>query len=232
VHWGWDSTRDTYLGVIRRGGDGKDIRWVKGPQTMCTHTMGCWTDGNKVFVDMDGGDANQFPFFPSPDPEDRFDPQKATGRVRRFSLDTSQRNPRAFDMQILYPQYSGGLSRQDDRYHTVPYRYGFLMGGGPEGRGWVRFDHQTGKADVFTPGPDASVSEMCFVPRRKGAAEGDGYLVGVCSRSRENGRSDLLIVDAQRMGEGPVATIRLPYRAAPQVHGFWVPGDQLPPAPA
>jgi carotenoid cleavage dioxygenase len=54
----------------------------------------------------------------------------------------------------------------------------------------------------------------------------------VCSRSRENGRSDLLIVDAQRMGEGPVATIRLPYRAAPQVHGFWVPGDQLPPAPA
>jgi carotenoid cleavage dioxygenase len=72
---------------------------------------------------------------------------------------------------------------------------------------------------------------MCFVPRRRGAAEGDGYLVGVCSRSRENGRSDLLIVDAQRMGEGPVATVRLPYRAAPQVHGFWVPGDQLPPAP-
>lgn len=231
VHWGWDSTKDTYLGVMRRGGDGKDIQWVKGPQTMCTHTMGCWSDGNKVFVDMDGGDGNQFPFFPSPNPEDRFDPAKATGRVRRFSLDTTRSNPRGFDMQILYPQFSGGLSRQDDRYHTVPYRYGFLMGGGPEGgRGWVRFDHQTGKADVFSPGPDASVSEMCFVPRRKGAPEGDGYLVGVCARSREN-RSDLLIVDAQRMSEGPVATIKLPYRAAPQVHGFWVPGDQLPAVP-
>jgi hypothetical protein len=23
--------------------------------------------------------------------------------------------------------------------------------------------------------------------------------------------------------------VKLPYRAAPQVHGFWVPGDQLPP---
>ena len=64
---------------MRRGGDGKDIQWLKGPQTMCTHTMGCWSDGEMVYVDMDGGDGNQFPFFPSPNPNDRFDPVKATG---------------------------------------------------------------------------------------------------------------------------------------------------------
>jgi carotenoid cleavage dioxygenase len=136
---------------------------------------------------------------------------------------------RSFDMQVMYPQYSGGLARQDDRYHTVPYRYGFLIGGGPGGGGWLRFDHQTSKVDVFNPGPDASLSEMCFVPRRKGAPEGDGYLIGICSRPKENGRADLLIVDAQHLQDGPVATVKLPYRAAPQVHGFWVPGDQLPP---
>jgi carotenoid cleavage dioxygenase len=38
-----------------------------------------------------------------------------------------------------------------------------------------------------------------------------------------------VVVDAQHMSEGAVATVKLPYRAAPQVHGFWVPGDQLPP---
>ena len=232
VHWGWDSTRDTYLGVMRRGGDGKDIQWLKGPQTMCTHTMGCWTDGDMVYVDMDGGDANQFPFFPSPNPNDRFDPVKATGRVRRFSMDASKKTVRPFDMKVMYGQYSGGLARQDDRYHTVPYRYGFMIGGGPGGGGWLRFDHQTGKVNTFNPGPDSSLSEMCFVPRRKGAPEGDGYLVGICSRAKENGRSDLLIVDAQHMEDGAVATIKLPYRAAPQVHGFWVPGDQLPPVKA
>ena len=107
-----------------------------------------------------------------------------------------------------------------------------MIGGGPGGGGWMRVDHQTGKVNTFNPGPDASLSEMCFVPRRKGAPEGDGYLVGVCSRTKENGRSDLLIVDAQHMEDGAVATIKLPYRAAPQVHGFWVPGDQLPPAKA
>ena len=34
------------------------------------------------------------------------------------------------------------LSRQDDRFHTVPYRYGFMNSVGPGGRGWVMFDHQ------------------------------------------------------------------------------------------
>lgn len=223
THWAWDPTRDTYLGVLPRGGDGKDIRWVKGPQMMCPHTMGSWTDGNRVYVDMDGSDGNTFPIF-SP-----FDPQKATSKVRRLSLDLSKKNPRGFDCQFLYPQHVGALSRQDDRYHTVPYRYGFQIGGGPDGAGWLRMDHQTGKVDVFNPGPDAQLSEMCFVPRRKGAPEGDGYLVGVCSRLKENRRSDLLIVDAQRLSEGPIATVKLPYRAAPQVHGFWVPGDQLNP---
>ena len=100
---------------MRRGGDGKDIQWVKGPQTMCTHTMGCWTDGNTVYVDMDGGDGNQFPFFPSPNPEDKFDPVKATGRVRRFSFDTSKKNVKNFDMKVMFPEYTGALARQDDR---------------------------------------------------------------------------------------------------------------------
>jgi carotenoid cleavage dioxygenase-like enzyme len=31
------------------------------------------------------------------------------------------------------------------------------------------------------------------------------------------------------MEDGPVATVKLPYRAAPQVHGFWVAGEDLPP---
>jgi carotenoid cleavage dioxygenase-like enzyme len=226
LHWGWDSTKDTYLGVMRRGGDGSDIKWVKGPQTMCTHVMGCWSDGNRVYVDMDGGDANQFPFFPNL--HEPFDPMKSVGRVRRFSLDTSKRNPRSFDMKILNNEVTGGLARQDDRYHTVPYRYGFLLSFGKDGGRWARFDHQTGKVNFFNAGPESSVSEMCFVPRRKGAAEGDGYLVGVCTRTKEHGRSDLLVVDAQHMEDGPIATVKLPYRAAPQVHGFWVDGNDLP----
>jgi hypothetical protein len=30
------------------------------------------------------------------------------------------------------------------------------------------------------------------------------------------------------MDEGAIATVKLPYRATPQVHGFWVGGHELP----
>ncbi len=39
-HFAWDSTLPSYLGIMRRGGDGKDLRWFKGPGYMATHTMG------------------------------------------------------------------------------------------------------------------------------------------------------------------------------------------------
>jgi carotenoid cleavage dioxygenase len=66
------------------------------------------------------------------------------------------------------------------------------------------------------------------VPRHRNAPEGDGYLIGVASHMKENGRSDLLIVDTQDIAAGPIATVHMPYRVVGQIHGLWVPGDQLP----
>ena len=40
---------------------------------------------------------------------------------------------------------------------------------------------------------------------------------------------DLIILDAEKPEAGPIATVKLPIRAAPQVHGWWVPEWQLPP---
>jgi carotenoid cleavage dioxygenase len=72
------------------------------------------------------------------------------------------------------------------------------------------------------------LAEMTFVPRKTGAPEGDGYLVGIADHRKENGRSDLVFVDTHDLAAGPVARVKMPYRVVGQVHGFWVPGDQLP----
>jgi carotenoid cleavage dioxygenase len=69
---------------------------------------------------------------------------------------------------------------------------------------------------------------MTFVPRKPGAPEGEGYLVGIANHGKENGRSDLVFVDTHDLAAGPVARVKMPYRVVGQVHGFWVPGDQLP----
>jgi carotenoid cleavage dioxygenase-like enzyme len=221
-HWAYDSTLPSYLGVMRRGGDGKDMRWIKGPTWMATHTMGAWSDGDRLFVDMDGAPGNQFPFFPGV--HESFDPRNAAGHLVRMSVDTSVKNPDSYGMETLYPEATGALSRQDDRYHTVPYRYGFLSAADR----WHMFDHQKRIASAFVVTADTRLAEMCFVPRKTGAPEGDGYLIGVATRTQENGRSDVLIVDTQRLQDGPIATIKMPYRIVGQVHGLWVPGDQLP----
>jgi carotenoid cleavage dioxygenase len=219
-HWAWDSTLPSYLGVMRRGGDGSDIEWIKGPGWMATHTMGAWTDGDMVYFDVDGAPSNQFPFFPQV--HERFDPKASVGRVVRLSVDMSKKSHDGYDRQTLFPEITGALSRQDDRYHTVPYRWGILNGGG-----WNLLDHHTGKAQSFTL-PGAMLGEATFVPRKRGAPEGDGYLIGVADWFKQNGRSDLILVDTQDIAVGPIATVHMPYKVVGQVHGFWVAGDDLP----
>lgn len=240
VHYAWDSTLPTWFGVMLRGGDGKDIRWFKGPERCATHVMGAFSDGDKLFVDVDMAMKNQFPFFPNLHGEP-FDPQSLTGHVTRLSVDLSKKNISDYNMEVLYPEV-GILPRQDDRYQTIHYRHGYMpttdaskplnpkLSGLPfrPTNCYTHFDHATRRTASFFIGDDSGLQEACFVPRRNGAPEGDGYLVGVANRLLEGGRADLVIVDTQHMADGPVATVRLPFRSPSQVHGSWVPGDQLP----
>jgi len=117
------------------------------------------------------------------------------------------------------------LARQDDRFHTLPYRYGYLNAG----RGWAIFDHAAKTSQMVTV-PDYALSEMTFVPRKHDAAEGDGYLIGVGSSIKEAGRSDLILVDTKDVAAGPVARVKMPFKVVGQVHGFWADASQLPAA--
>lgn len=223
VHFSYDSKMPCYLGVMRRGGDGKDLKWFTGPNLFCTHIMGAWSDGDKVTVDWDGGEGNQFPFFPSL--HEPFDPAKSVGLLRRFTVDLSSRTNDRFQSETLFPQVNGVLSRQDDRFHTLPYRYGYLQAAG----GWAIFDHREKSVQQVTV-PDYRLSEMTFVPRKKDAPEGDGYLIGIGSSTRENGRSDLILVDTKQPAAGPIARVKMPFPVVGQVHGFWADASQIPAA--
>jgi carotenoid cleavage dioxygenase len=228
VHFSYDSQAPCYMGVMRRGGDGKDLRWFRGANLFCTHVMGGWSDGDRITVDWDGGEGNQFPFFPSL--REPFDPAKSTGLIRRFTVDLSNRGNDRYQTETLFPEVSGVLSRQDDRFHTLPYRYGYLNGFGPRG-GWWIVDHQERTSQLASV-PDYQLSEMTFVPRRKDAPEGDGYLIGIGSSTKEAGRSDLILIDTKDVAAGPVARVKMPFKVVGQVHGFWADASQIPGASA
>ncbi len=88
-----------------------------------------------------------------------------------------------------------------------------------------RFDVATQKIDTYFAGRTHSLQECTFVPR--GPGEGDGYLIGVASNFAEE-RSELVIADAQRLAEGDIARVILPFRISSQVHGVWAGADELP----
>jgi hypothetical protein len=156
IHWSWDATKPSYFGYVRRGGDGSDLRWIEGPARGMYHVMGAFDDGRRVYVDMPLAAGNQLPFIPYRDGS-RWNPAAAMSNVTRVSADLTARRPKSYAAEVLYPLV-GDLPRQDDRYNTMPYRYGFqpvadpAAAPGAGGACYARFDHQTRKAQLFKAG--------------------------------------------------------------------------------
>ena len=241
IHWGYDKSKPCYVGILERGGNGKDVRWFKGPEAAVIHTINAFTDGDKVIMDSPVSASNPFPFFPAVDGSP-FDPSKAMCNIRRWTFDLSKKGD-SFEETILFAEpMGGGLARMDDRYIGRHNRYSYMgitdpskpfdtaKAGNLKGRVtncYARYDHAAKKVDTFFAGDTHSLQEGCFVPRSAGAPEGDGYLIGVASNYAEM-KSELVIADAQKLGDGAIARVKLPFRLHSQVHGNWVPGNLLP----
>jgi carotenoid cleavage dioxygenase len=239
IHWGWDQTKPSMIGVLPRDGEAKDVRWFKGPERCMMHTFNAYTEGNKIILYAPFWDSNFFPFFPPVDgsPWNR---DKAKAFVRRITLDLNSKSD-TWKEEILWPFPIVDLGRVDTRFMTLNNRYGFTgytdatkpfdakRAGNIGGRVtncYGRFDFSNGKLDTYFAGDTHSLQECCFVPRNKNAAEGDGYLIGVASNYAEM-RSELVIADATRLAEGDVARVILPFRCSSQVHGIWVDGSEV-----
>ena len=82
-------------------------------------------------------------------------------------------------------------------------------------------DWRTGRTQVFDLGADHVMDEMVFVPRPGGEAENDGWLVGP-SINLAAGATELHVLDAARIEDGPVASWRADAAVPVSFHGIWV----------
>ncbi len=231
IHWSWWPGEPTYFGYMRRGGDGKDIQWVKGPERSATHVMGAFDDGKQVVVDVESSLSNPFPFMPMHDGS-RWDQVKGASIITRLSVNLTEKTPKDYGIEVLFPNMLLPLPRQDDRYNTAHYRYGFgtvdLQEGGARKSGIARLDVQNRTRTFWQSPQGTSLGEICHAPKNDKAPEGAGYLLAVATYAQENGRADLVILDAEHIEDGPVATVKLPTRIVGQVHGWWVPESAFP----
>lgn len=232
----WESTVDQVYVVIPRNGDAKDIRYFRARNAFPGHVINAFDEGGKVYLDLPVVNDNVFWFFPDAKGETPA-PQTLRTQIVRwcFDMNSKSNTPTAKVISAI----SAEFPHVDDRYIGRPYRYAFMQATdstkpyNAEKAGpimgfffntYLTMDMSTGKSKSWFAGDTSSTQEPIFAPKDANSPEGVGYVMGVVNRRAEH-RSDLVILDAQHMDAGPVATIKLPVRLKYGIHGNWVPGS-------
>jgi carotenoid cleavage dioxygenase len=224
TYYQWHPDKETVVAVVPRHGKPGDIRWFRGASTSAGHMMNAFEEGSKVHLDLCLYEGNCFPFFATPQGQHT---EPVPPILTRMTFDLA-RNDDAFDKRPII-RIPCEMPRTDDRIQGKPYRYGYVITGrDPEaGTSCVgRIDVEKGVQEVWSPGPRSSVQEPQFVPKGSDARAGEGWLLTIVNRFDE-GLSDLAVLDAEKLSEGPVALYRLPVRVRSTFHGNWVPADAL-----
>lgn len=221
--YAWEPEKGVHIGIMPRKGSVEDIRWFRGDPAYVFHPMNAHSDGDIVTCDV--CEFEQAPLFPLVDGTPG-DPGKAVPRLTRWTFDLAQNSDdykweRLDDIPCEFP-------RLDERFTAHEYRYGYFACdthpafkvGGFNGIG--RVDHQTRGIEVYDVGEACATNEPIFVPRSDDAPEGDGFLLAnVYDANRK--ASHLVILDAQNVEAGPLATAYLDHRVPFGFHGNWAP---------
>jgi carotenoid cleavage dioxygenase-like enzyme len=216
----WEPERGVQVGVMRRDGDGTDVRWFAGPVGMVWHLLNAHEDEGRIQLDLCEQAAPAFPAADgAPAPE-----AALQQRLARWTIDLSTGGAvearRLSDVVCEYP-------RIDERRTGLPYRYGFVAALGGPGTGDLchralgRFDHATGEMRLWRAGEGLAVSEPVFAPRPGSDAEGDGWLLAAVFDEGRN-RSSLAVLNARDIEAGPVARAHMDHRVPAGFHGSWV----------
>ena len=232
-HWAYEPDKDTWIGIMPRAGGVKDLRWFRGPARMAYHFMNAFSEGERVHVDACLSEVNVFPFVLEASGITAT-PEQMAGYLGRWTFDLGGSGD-SFEERILGP--GGDLPRIREHEHMRDYDIGYYMTydpangpplvSGPVGAGFntlLRLQVKTGELKSFTMGPGITFQEPQPIP--SGRPDHEGYLAMVIELHEKN-VSDVVILEAEHIDRGPVATIRMPLRVRSGVHGNWVADEQL-----
>jgi len=233
-HYHWDPRKEVYLGVLPRYGKASELRWFKGHTRYSTHIFNAWNEGSTIYIDTPVAAGNPFPFFPDITGAP-FDLTASAPHISRWIIDTT-RSDGGFDEEC-YDHEVCEFPRIDDRFQTRQHRYGYISSLDifkPWTRSvaterplmmfncMTRFDFEAKQLERWFIGEASTLEEVQFVPRSADAPEGDGFLIALLLRHGMP-YTDLVVLDAMKVAAGPLATVRLPLRLRPGLHGCWVP---------
>jgi carotenoid cleavage dioxygenase-like enzyme len=221
--YAWEPDKGAYVGVMKRNGAAKDIIWFRGESCYVFHVMNAWEDGSRIIADV--MQFEEAPLFPHPDGSPT-NPEKSRARLCRWTFDLAGQTDRF--TQTYLDDITGEFPRVDDRRAGLKSGHGWYACANPdlaaEGlalSGIVHVDGEGARRGRSLLPLGDTISEPVFVARDDKAAEGDGWLLAVVWRARDN-VSDLAVFDATDVAAGPVALAHLGHRVPDGFHGNWV----------
>lgn len=214
------------IGVLPRFGASDDVRWFEASPCYMYHTVNAWEEGDEIVLlgcrienpmPDDLENARNLPRLDILEMEPYFYEWRlnlATGAVRERQLD---------DALTEFP-------RMDNRILGRPSRFSYhpRVAHGPALRfdAVIKYDHDTATSTTHEYGAGRFGGETTFAPRAGSIIEDDGYVLTFVTDERD-GASELVVLDAQRVADGPVARVLFPQRVPIGYHTWWVPARDL-----
>ena len=190
----WEPEKGAFVGLMTRDASVDSVRWIEVDPVYVFHPANAYEHDGFIHCDM--MEYPSAPLFPNPDGSRRA-PVKA--RMVHWSINLADRCARVVRTPIS--DLVGEFPRIDERFTGLRYRHCWHAANAALSEALMfdslaHIDMQTKRQKLRRFSEGDSVGEPVFVPRSAQAPEGDGWVLAVVHRAREN-RSDLLILDAQ-----------------------------------
>jgi carotenoid cleavage dioxygenase len=214
------------FGVLPRLGDGASVRWFEAAPCYMYHTINAWEDGDEIVL-VGCRIEDPLPERPNPSrPLPRLDLLELEPYLHRWRLHLGTgavREERLDDVPTEFPRMDNRRLGRPSRYAYNPRiarRHELLFDG------VVKYDTERGASTTFGWGEGRYGGETVFAPRVGSAGEDDGYLVTFVHDAVSD-RSELVVLDARRVEDGPVARCLVPQRVPIGYHAWWVSAEDL-----
>ncbi|MEU9443717.1 carotenoid oxygenase family protein [Streptomyces sp. NPDC048304] len=204
--YSWDDGYGARLGVLRRDDPHGEVRWFDIGPCYVFHSLNAHDvpDGTLVLYVMRYDEIWRRTEHGRTPPGDavlwKWTVDPAAGTVREEQIDDRP----------------GEFPRVDDRLTGLTATHGHVTCDNT----LVRYDLTTGAVTAHDFGPDRTPGEAAFAPADD-AAGGPGWLMTYVYDAGAD-RSDLVVLDADDLAAGPVATVHLPARVPFGFHGNWL----------
>lgn len=209
----WDEDYGNRLGFMPREGDAGDITWVDVPMGYCFHPMNAYDcDNGDVILDLCIYDRMFDADHRGPLGDSLARLERWTVSLVNRSVTTAVIDPRANE----FPRHRGSLTGK-------PYRFGYCANINPEaGMGWptIKYDLETGQQQTFDHGPGRAAGEPVFVAKEGRSEEDAGWLMTFV-HDQGKGTAEFVVMDAEDLYRGYVASVALPQRIPFGFHGNW-----------